>query len=92
MTLGTKAPEFEKLLKYSEYFGKALGGIGAITAWIEYSQDQTNANLIKAVSSTAIVFLRINPIINIGIGILDISGVSDKVYNAAGNYIDQKLK
>ena len=48
----------------------------------------TTGGLVKAFGNTGLVFLRVNPFVGVGLGILDVTGGSDWVYNKIGNGID----
>lgn len=79
----------ENFLKSTKILGKATGWTGAYIAWIDYQNNPTTANRIKLGASIGLAALRINPFLSIGIGILDISGGTDWLYNQAGNYWDE---
>jgi len=48
--------------------------------------------LIKALANTGLALAKTNPAVGIATGILDATGVSDKIYNGAGEFIDQQIK
>lgn len=75
-------------LKVTKALGKATGIVGAGTAWYDYYNKPTTGGLVKALSNTGLVFLRVNPFVGVGLGILDLSGGSDWFYNQVGNGID----
>ncbi len=79
----------ENFLKSTKILGKATGWTGVYIAWIDYQNNPTTANRIKLGASIGLAALRINPFLSIGIGILDISGGTDWLYNQAGNYWDE---
>ncbi len=75
-------------LKITKILGTATGVVGAGTAWYDYYNKPTTGGLVKAISNTGLVFLRVNPFVGVGIGILDLTGGSDWLYNQVGNGID----
>ena len=78
----------ERYLSFTKALGKATGVVGAGIAWNDYYKNRTTGGLVKAFSNTGLVFLRVNPFVGIGLGILDLSGGSDWIYNKVGNSID----
>jgi RHS repeat-associated protein len=77
-----------KYLSYAQIIGKATGVVGAGTAWYDYYNKPTTGGLVKAFTGTGLVFVRVNPFIGVGIGILDLTGGSDWFYNQVGTSID----
>jgi hypothetical protein len=65
--------------------GVSSAGISVINAL----ENPTSGNLLKATVSTTLVFVRVNPFIGIGIGIMDVTGASDVVYEKVGYIIDE---
>jgi len=55
---------------------------------VNYAQDPSTANLIDVIVSGASLS---NPYSAIGVGILDITGVTSPIYNNLGNAIDNHL-
>ncbi|MGI9526868.1 MAG: hypothetical protein ACR2MS_07150 [Weeksellaceae bacterium] len=43
-------------------------------------------------SSTGLLFIRVNPIVGIGLGILDVTGGADYFYDQIGNVIDKSTE
>ena len=74
-----------KVLKYT---GRALGITGATIDIYKAFQNPSVGSVLKAALSTGLVFVNINPWVGVGIGILEVSGVTD----AAAQYIDNSLK
>jgi RHS repeat-associated protein len=75
-------------LNITKALGKATGIVGAGTAWYDYYNKPTTGGLVKALSNTGLVFIRVNPFVGVGLGILDLTGGSDWFYNQVGNGID----
>ena len=67
--------------------GKATGVVDAGLAWSDvYSEYQNTGSVsaggvAKAIFKTVMVGVKTNPLVGIGLGILDIAGVTDKVFN-----------
>ncbi len=81
-------PTASKMLKVTQAIGSAAGVISAVSSIHEAYENPTAANIIKAGVNSALVFARINPFVNLAIGIMDATGVSDKIYERVGNIID----
>lgn len=82
----------DDILKGTAILGKATGITSAVTAWIDYSNNPTTGGLIKAVANTGLALAKTNPAVGIVTGIMDATGVSDKIYNSAGEFIDNQIK
>ena len=78
-----------KYIKGVKLLGKFTGLTSAGFAWYDYINNPTTGNLIQAISNSGLVFLRINPLIGIGVGILDVTGASDYIYDLIGEEIDK---
>lgn len=76
-------------MKATKFLGKITGGVSAYTAWVDYQNNPNTANKIKLATNIGLVALRINPFVSLGIGILDLSGGTDWMYNQAGDYWDK---
>lgn len=76
-------------LKATKFLDKITGGVSAYTAWVDYQNNPNTANKIKLATNIGLVALRINPFVSLGIGILDLSGGTDWMYNQAGDYWDK---
>ncbi|MNL40856.1 hypothetical protein D3C87_1632340 [compost metagenome] len=81
-----------KMMKASEILGTAAGVVSAVSSVAEAYNNPTTGNLIKAGVNTALVFARINPFVSLAIGVMDVTGVSDKIYQGLGSTIDNTLK
>ncbi len=77
-----------KYVKGLNAVGKFTGATSAVFAWTDYANNPTTGNLIQTVSSTGLVFVRVNPFVGLGLGILDVTGASDYLYDQLGNTID----
>jgi hypothetical protein len=77
-----------RVLSVTKALGMIAGIPGAVNAWYEFSIDKTSANFIKATANSVMVFGRVNPFVAAGVGIMDVTGVSDCIYNYVGNGID----
>ena len=60
-------------------------------SWFEYSQNRTTSRLIKTLANTTLLFVRVNPIIGLGMGIFDLTGATDLIQNEAGKLIDNNF-
>jgi hypothetical protein len=69
--------------------GTVAGVSSASISIINAIENPTTGNLLKATISSTLVFVRVNPLIGIGIGILDVTGASDVVYEKVGYIIDK---
>jgi hypothetical protein len=85
-------PMAGKMMKASEILGSAAGVVSAVSSVAEAYNKPTTGNLIKAGVNTALVFARINPFVSLAIGVMDVTGVSDKIYQGLGSTIDNTLK
>ncbi|WP_374175066.1 DUF6443 domain-containing protein [Flavobacterium tructae] len=84
-------PAANKLLKGTEILGKAAGVASAFSSTIEAYNNPTTANILKASVNTGMLFVRANPIVGLTLGIMDVTGVSDKIYDGLGNSIDSAI-
>ena len=82
----------EKYLSLTKAIGKVSGITGTGIAWYDYFNKPTTGGLVKAFSNTGLMIVRINPLIGVGIGIMDLTGGSDWIYNRVGNGIDNMIK
>ena len=71
--------------------GRTTSVLSSVVSWYEYSQNPTTANLLRSITNTSLALLRINPIVNIGISVLDLTGASDWVYRQMGIVIDRQF-
>ena len=78
----------EKYLEITKNIGRATGILGAGLAWKDYFENRTTGGLIKALGTSGLAFARVNPFVGVGLGILDITGGSDWIYNKVGSSID----
>lgn len=81
-----------KLMNITQKIGQIAGIASALSAWYEYNENPTTGGLIKALANTSLAFARINPAAGVVIGVLDLTGVTDKAYEYMGETIDNKLK
>jgi RHS repeat-associated protein len=68
--------------------GKFTGVASMGIAWADYANNNTTGNFIQALANTGLVFARVNPITGIIIGVADVTGASDYVYDQIGGLID----
>lgn len=85
------SPAANKLLKGTEALGKAAGIASAVTATIDAYNNPTTGNIIKASVNTGMLFVRANPMVGLTLGIMDVTGVSDKIYQGLGSSIDSAI-
>lgn len=81
----------EKYLKFTKRAGKFFGYTSAIAAWNQFNDNRSTGNLIKALSNTGLSIARVNPILGVTIGFMDVLGLSDQLYNKLGNAIDNSI-
>jgi len=60
--------------------GKVAGVVTAYSAWSNALDKGGAGNYTKAVAETALLFVKINPIVGIAISIADVSGLTDKLF------------
>lgn len=86
------AQNYSTPIKHSMRAIKAVGkfiGVGSmVISWADYANNPTTGNMIQAIANTGLVFVRINPAIGIIIGISDVTGASDYIYDQIGDYLD----
>ena len=63
------------------FVGKTAGVYDAYNAITEAYDNPTAGNITKAVFKTAMVFIKTNPVISIVLGALDVSGITDSLFN-----------
>ena len=80
-----------KLLKVTQNIGAIGGAISAGVAIYDAVQKPTPGSIAKAVGNTALAVLKLNPIYGIVTGIMDATGVSDKIYEGIGNYVNDNI-
>ncbi len=68
--------------------GRATGIASAGLAINDAIQNPTTGNIIQAFATTGLALVRINPLVGIGLGIMDVTGASDYLYDQLGNAID----
>ncbi|MBK8735416.1 MAG: RHS repeat-associated core domain-containing protein [Saprospiraceae bacterium] len=90
--IGSLGKSGENYLKYTKIAGKLLGATSAITSSMEFYENPTTANAIKATMNIALAFARVNPLTGAVIGILDVTGATDALYNSIGNSVDKIRK
>lgn len=78
----------EKYLSFTKAAGKMMGVTGAVKSWMDYNKNPSTGAIVKAFANTGLVFLRVNPFVRVGLGILDLTGGSDWFYNQVGNGIN----
>ena len=81
-----------KLLKVTKGIGAIGGFVSAGTAIYDAYQRPTPGNIAKSIGNSALAILKINPIIGIATGIMDATGVSDKIYDGIGNFVNDSMK
>ena len=81
-------PTASKMLKATQVIGSAAGVVSAVSSVMEAYGNPTTGNLIKAGVNTALVIARINPFVTLTVGIMDATGISDKIYEGVGNTVD----
>lgn len=78
-----------KYLRYTKILGKVTGVYSAGSSVYDAYRNPTAGNILKATFNTGMLFVRVNPLVGLGIGILDATGVSNQVFNGIGNYINR---
>ena len=68
--------------------GKFTGVASAGMAWADYANNPTTGNLIQAIANTGLTFARVNPFTGILIGLADVTGASDYIFDKMGGFID----
>jgi RHS repeat-associated protein len=86
---GTFSTEVKNSARIFKTIGKFTGIVGAEISWNDYFNNPTTGGLVKAWTNTGLVFIRVNPFVGIGLGILDLTGGGDWLYNQIGNGIDK---
>ena len=76
------------IAKGANALSRAVGVTGAAIAVYDAFENPTTANIIKASVNVGLLFVRMNPVTGIILGISDLSGFSDYIYNGVGNMID----
>lgn len=76
------------IAKGANVLGRAVGVTGAAIAVYDAFENPTTANIIKASANVGLLFVRMNPVTGVILGISDLSGFSDFIYNGVGNIID----
>mgnify|MGYP006284799813 CR=1 FL=1 len=83
---------YSQTVKHSMRAIKAVGKFTAVASmgisWVDYANNPTTGNLIQAIANTGLVFVRVNPLTGIIIGVADVTGASDYVYDQIGGFID----
>jgi hypothetical protein len=77
----------EKYLKYTKVLGRVVGGYGAVSSINDAIRNPTTGNILKATFNTGMLFMRVNPLVGLSIGILDATGVTNQAFNGIGNFI-----
>lgn len=77
-----------KYLNTFKIIGRATGIASAGLAINDAIQNPTTGNIIQAFATTGLALVRINPLVGIGIGIMDVTRASDYLYDQLGNAID----
>jgi RHS repeat-associated protein len=86
--LGDLGTTGSKVLSGVKVLGKFTGALGAATSVVTAIEHPTAGNILKAgVNVTLFLAKDINPLVMIGLGILDITGVSDKIYSQVGSQV-----
>ena len=76
------------IAKGANVLGRAVGVTGAAIAVYDAFENPTTANIIKASANVGLLFVRMNPVTGVILGISDLSGFNDFIYNGVGNIID----
>lgn len=76
---------------YLDVLGRVAGVPGAIQAWSDYSVTGSTEHLLKASVSTIMVIGKVTPYVGLTIGILDVTGVSDKAYEYLGDLYNESF-
>jgi len=83
--LGSVAGKAEGVLRG---IAVVAGAIATYQAWKEYSEHPTWGNFFKVVGNGSITVLagvgRLNPLVGVGLAILDLTGATDKIYEGLG--------
>jgi RHS repeat-associated protein len=80
-----------KLLQVTKSIGTIGGYVSAGTAIYSAFQRPTPGNVAKAAGNLALAIIKTNPLIGIVTGVMDATGVSDKIYGGIGNYINDSI-
>ena len=78
-----------KYLKYTKVLGRVTGIYSAGSSIYDAYRNPTTGNILKATFNTGMLFLRVNPVIGLGIGVLDATGVTNQFFNGVGNFINR---
>lgn len=78
--LGGVAKQAGALGTTMKVFGKAAGVVSAYNAWSEAVEKGGAGRYTKAVVETALVFIKTNPIVGVGIALADLTGLTDKLF------------
>lgn len=87
-TINTLGKGGAKYLNTFKVLGKATGIASAGLAINDAIQNPTTGNIIQAFATTGLAFVRINPVVGIGLGIMDATGASDYLFDQVGSAID----
>ncbi len=83
---------YSQTVKHSMIAIKAVGKFTGVASmgisWADYANNRTTGNLIQAIANTGLVGVRVNPITGIIIGVADVTGASDYVYDQIGGLIE----
>jgi hypothetical protein len=74
-----------------EGVGWYLGISSAALSWNDYRVENSTGNLLKAITNTILIVPRINPFVGVGLGVLELTGVTDKAFDLFGDEVDKQL-
>lgn len=74
-----------KYLSVVKGLGTALGVVGAVDAGIDFYNNPTPGNFLKLSVNTALLVGKVNPIVAVGVGLLDVTGATDYMYESVDN-------
>ena len=78
--VGGLSPGTQTYLKVFNGLGTAIGAVNAYNSVNKAFDNPTPGNILNATISTGVLFIRINPAVAIGLGVMDVTGLSDYIY------------
>ncbi|GAA3968246.1 hypothetical protein GCM10022407_12960 [Hymenobacter antarcticus] len=82
------AKGFETVGKVIDKVGKATGIVSVIKSTYEAVQNPTTGNILKATLDITLVAAKVNPLIGVAAGFLDVSGAKDAMFRKLDQEID----
>lgn len=84
-TINTLGKDGSKYFNIVKGLGTALGVVGAVDAGIDFYNNPTPGTFLKLSVNTALLVGKVNPIVAVGVGLLDVTGATDYVYESVDN-------